>query len=189
MDGGEQEVKDEIEELASVSKPIPKDVHYIIYSDGSGSTDHFGGYAAIAVTPSLDDHCYIASCGCATHTEVGRAEFMAVLNSLHSIFDVRGINKHSSAVEMCENLGGRRIRVHIVSDREDLVGSINGMYSRKSNPDLWAQFAWYEQYMDITASHTKRETNPTQSLADKTASLMRCVLKDFVDMQSELNRM
>lgn len=169
-----------------LSTECPADVDYIIYTDGSGYTDHYGGFGAIALSSKYSAHCYIPSCGCSTHTETGRAEFLAVLNGLHSIFDE---NKWERESTLDSAFLYNKLKVHIVSDRADLVGSINGVYARASNCDLWAQFAWYEKYVSVTAEHVKRETNATQSIVDKTASLMRVVLKDFVENQTELKHM
>lgn len=165
----------------------PENVDFILFTDGSGYLDHLGGFGAIAVgVSSISSSGYIPSCGCATHTETGRAEFTAVLNGLHSILDVNGWDNESL---LESRFLGNRMKVHIVSDRADLVGSINRVYRRGSNSDLWAQYEWYERYMEITAEHVKRETNPTQSLVDKTASLMRLVLKDFVESEQEHKHM
>lgn len=169
-----------------LSVDAPEDVDYMLYTDGSGYTDHFGGYGAIALSAKHSAHCYIQSCGCATHTETGRAEFLAVLSGLHSILEENGWETESV---LDSRFQGDRLKVHIVSDRADLVGSINGYYRRKSNPDLWQQLAWYERYIDLTAEHVKRETHNVQSIADKTASLMRLVIKDFVEAQNEFNQM
>lgn len=73
--------------------------------------------------------------------------------------------------------------VKILSDREDLVGSINQIYARKRNGDLWAQFSWYERIFLIKAQHVKRETNNTHDTADRVASEMRLVLWDYLNTQ------
>lgn len=175
--------EDSLSQTQLISVKQPEDVGYILCTDGSGYTDHLGGFGAIALSTKYSAHCYINSCGCSTHTETGRAEFLAVLTGLHSILDANGWDKESKLDAM---FLGNKMKVHVVSDRADLVGSINNFYTRGQNADLWQQFAWYEKYMDISAEHVKRETHPTQSIVDKTASLMRVVLKDFVESQQEL---
>ena len=51
----------------------------------------------------------------------------------------------------------------IISDREDLVGVINGLYDSNKHGDLWARYAWYSDRFDIEAKWIK-ETNMLHSL-------------------------
>jgi hypothetical protein len=107
---------------------------------------------------------------------------MAILNALHAIVDKCGY-EHASQLELLKQ---NKPRVFILSDRMDLVGSMLGMYKRRTNLDLWAQFAWYTQYFACAAAHITRDTFPLHKSADALASELRLVLKDFADTQTDV---
>lgn len=114
--------------------------------------------------------------------ETGRAEFTAILTALHSIIDTLKWD-NDFALKALER---KRATVIVTSDREDLVGSINRVFKREKNRDLWVQFEWYEKYFDICAVHVKRDTHPTHNIVDAIASEMRIVLIDFFNTQREV---
>lgn len=153
---------------------------YKLFTDGSGFTDHIGGFASILVS-SNGNPC-ISSCGCSMHMETGRAEFMAMLQGLRTIFES---NNYDTRGEDLAFLERTKPGVLIISDRQDLVGSINNVYERKRNGDLWASFEWYEKYFDIEAVHVKRETVAIHKNADRIASGMRLVLLDYLETNKE----
>lgn len=147
---------------------------FLIVGDGSGFTDHFGGYGAITISIKNPKLTYERSFGCGTHMETGRAEFMAILSAMHAIVEKCEF-EHTPTLELLEKL---RPTIYILSDRMDLVGSILKIYRRKTNRDLWAQFEWYERYFDIKAAHIKRDTIELHKAVDAIASEMRIVLLD-----------
>lgn len=124
---------------------------------------------------------YVPVVGACTHVETGRAEMLGMLSALWAIMDTMHWDhkKYHLALER------DKPKVLIVTDREDMAGGVNGVYKRRRNPDLWAQFEWFENHFRIDAKHVKRETNKTQSIADKLASEARLVLKDFYKSQEE----
>lgn len=152
---------------------------WYLYTDGSGDTSLAGGYAAIAFNDKLCRR--IVSVGCSTHTTVGRAEFTAILNGLHSILT------ETKEYSKLQNLEVKKPTVLVITDRQDLAGCICGAFAKKSNGDLWARYSWYLNYFNITAVHIDRETNSMQSIADKAASNMYQVLKEFYQIQTESN--
>lgn len=154
---------------------------YKLFTDGSGFTDNIGGFASVLVVPDGSIKC-TASCGCSMHMGTSRAEFVAILHGLHTIIEANG---YDTKGEDMINLLSSKPKVLIVSDRQDLVGSINNVYSRKRNGDLWAAFSWYETIFDIEAVHTKRETVAIHKDADRLASAMRLVLLDFIEQHKE----
>lgn len=162
--------------------PSSEDYDFLIIADGSGWTDHIGGYGAIILSVTSPHITYEPAFGASTHTETGRAEFMAILNALHAIVDKCGY-EHANQLELLKK---NKPRVFILSDRMDLVGSLLGMYKRRTNLDLWAQFAWYTQYFACTAAHITRDTFPLHKSADALASELRLVLKDFADTQTDV---
>lgn len=115
--------------------------------------------------------------------DTDRAELQAVLSSFQAIMiEHNWLNKDGL---MYLQAAGKRIQV--VSDREALVGGINGVFKHNTNPDLWVQFDWYARLFDISARHVKRETHFVHNIADALASEMRIVIKDFVTTQRENN--
>lgn len=155
---------------------------FTLYTDGSGFTDHYGGFAAVVLSNKNIGPLYTPACGCSTHMETGRAEFSAILLGLHTILETTGwINSTCSMLQLQIN----KPRVLIVSDRQDLVGSINKIFRRKQNGDLWASFEWYAQYFDIEAVHVGRETVALHKTADRMASGLREVIMDYVLIQKE----
>lgn len=159
---------------------------FCLVTDGSGYLEHAGGWAAI-LTSSIFPKCrYVPSCGCCTHTETGRAEFLAILTGLHTIVELM---EYEASTQRLLDLEMIRPTVHILSDREDLVKSINGEYNRNKNLDLWAQFSWYEQHFDITAEHSRRNVTPAQVQVDTIASTLRLVLIDYVQNQTDSGKL
>lgn len=113
------------------------------------------------------------------HMETGRAEFTAILSGLNALMDLNKWRENLSALKLF------RKQILIVSDRQDLVGSINNIYSRKANGDLWASFAWYEKFFKIEAVHVHRETVEMHKAVDRIASELRMQLKAFEIVQKE----
>ena len=156
-----------------------KKFEYIIVCDGSGYTDHVGGFGAIILGNKPVGSMYEVTFGCSMHMETGRAEFTAILSGLNALLDTK---KWRNNVDLSQVF---KKHILIVSDREDLVGSINKVYGRKANKDLWASFEWYEKYFDIEAVHVKRETVELHKAVDRVASELRMQLKAFEITQKE----
>lgn len=152
---------------------------YVIVSDASSYTDYVSAHAALVLKFGKEGLVTIkTACGSNTMTETGRAEFNAVLLGLHTVDEL-------------ENGVTRKRNICVLSDREDLVGSIRGIYKRKANRDLWASFEWYSAVWDIDAYHVKRNTFAMHNKADCIASELRIVLNDFLtssDIQNEAVR-
>lgn len=141
-----------------------------------------GGFGAIILSNKGVGPFYTSTFGGATHMETGRAELTAMLAGLHAILDVNGW----MGTGVMKQLAARKDNVLIVTDREDLVGSINRIYKRgEAHGDLWAQFEWYERYFYIEAVHAHRETVELHKAADRIASEMRIVIKEMDTVQRE----
>jgi ribonuclease HI len=156
-----------------------KKFDYTIVCDGSGYTDHVGGFGAIILGNKNNTPVYETAYGCSTHMETGRAEFTAILTGLGALMYVKGWREDLKTLALFKK------HILIISDRQDLVGSINNYYSRKANRDLWVSFEWYEKYFSIEAVHVKRETVPMHQVADRMASELRMQLKAFEVVQKE----
>jgi hypothetical protein len=92
------------------------------------------------------------------------------------------------------NLEARKSTVYWLSDRQDLVASIrrdekgNTYYGRRSNKDLWQRLQWYEKYFNITAVWAARNVNAWQALADAASSECRSMMKDYIQILKQDNR-
>ncbi len=155
---------------------------FYLYTDGSGHTDGFGGWAALIL--STRHNVYSQLMAGHSATTVARAEFHALLDGLQFILETM---KWESPLEI-ERLEREPATVLWNSDREDLVRSVtrdaegNPIYRRKASPDLWARFAFYERLFQIEAQHTPRETNPYHNIVDRFASDARVLIKDYVQL-------
>lgn len=104
-----------------------------------------------------------------------RAEFLGLLFGLHGLFEEMEWNS-SLKLRALEN---HPALVVWFSDRESLVKSVAGEYRRRTQPDLWKQLEWYEQYLDLRPVHVHRDTVPWQNAADMLASESRVLIKDY----------
>lgn len=167
----------------SQPQPIPSltnlpgsdEYDFLIIGDGSGFTDHLGGFGAVVISSKHPKLTYERAFGCSTHTETGRSEFKALLDAMHAIIDKCDL-EHTSNLEMLER---NKPVIYLLSDRQDLIGSILRIYKRRTNKDLWAMFEWYEKYFTIKAAHIPRDTFSIHKSVDAIASEMRMVLIDF----------
>ncbi len=161
----------------------PEKFDFQIYTDGAGYTDNFAGCAVTGVSKRFSKFFQRATAFWGIETD--RAEFEGVLLGLHTILNVMGIEN----VPQHRMLQAEPMTVLVISDREDLVGSMSGEnfnskppYERRANKDLWARFAWYEQYFQIIAAHRERNTNPLQGASDRLASEVRVMMKNYVEI-------
>jgi hypothetical protein len=123
----------------------------------------------------------------ATGTTVERQEITAMLDGLQIITDWQ---------EAAGILG--RISMPVVlwyTDREAAAlcawrkDDGQPFYRRKSSPDLWARFEWYEKRMRIVPLWTPRKDHPIQDLADGLASEGRVAFKEWVQYMINENRL
>ena len=142
----------------------------------------FGGYSSLAIInkPNAPAKmaCYV---GGAFGTSVERMEFAGLLEGLQSIMDTGTFNKSAGLAE----LTFRRPRVAWFTDRESLALSCwapdgEPFYRRKSCPDLWARFEWYERLFTIIPLFTSRTTHPAQDIPDQLSAEARVLVKDWV---------
>lgn len=155
---------------------LPEPPAFTLYTDGSGHADGFGGAAALLLAPkhSAVRTAVIAASG--TTTE--RMEFEALLAGLQLICDLLGKpSKYFGALD--------RPVVHWVSDRESLVLAVlrdeknEPIYRRKSTPDLWCRFEYYEKLLTIIPQFSKRKSCPHHDIMDKRASEARQLMKEY----------
>lgn len=161
---------------------IPTDYDFELYTDGSGHADTFGGHSVIGVSNKYNK--YFVRAGAIYGTTTDRQEFEAFLNGLQGILDVMEWN---SGGEL-KMLAARRPSVFWISDRENLVGSVtldekgHSLFKRKSSPDLWARYAFYETIFAVTAVHRDRNTVAFQAMADRISSECRVLIKNYIEI-------
>jgi ribonuclease HI len=157
--------------------PLKRD--YALYTDGSGHKDGIGGACSIAIRNS--DNTLQVAREAATHTTVARMEFIALLRGLELICRMEGLKSPYSYAKATED----RKTVFWLSDRKDLVLSVAGIYCKKSNLDLWAQYAFYETILDIHPFHTTRNAHPLNKKCDKYAGDCRRIMKELTTIDKK----
>lgn len=162
----------EILEIPSKDQILWKAYDYVIFTDGSGYQDGYGGAASLIYSYKylLADKPLIKVVADSV-TTVDRMEFVALLNALQHI-EAHHPEKLSKAV---------RRRILWYCDREALVKSVNGEYKRKASKDLWHWFSYFEPYFNVSGVHLKRTTNPEHDKVDLLASDARTLIKDYME--------
>ena len=111
-----------------------------------------------------------------------RAELTAILEGLYRVYVYFEMIKRKLSTKT-----KKKPTILIVSDREDLVGVINKLYTSNKHGDLWARYEWYSALFDIEAKWIKRETNMMHSLSDRLASGFRLVMSDYIQSQESVD--
>jgi ribonuclease HI len=175
-----KEIPSLAEEIAGFMELSKKGYSFVLATDGSGWQDGFGGGCSIVLDINKGNM-YYRFFG-AYGTSVERSEFEALLYGLESIMTENGWYNGCSL----NNLSILRPKVLWITDRESLALSVKinpstgqSYYKRKASPDLWARFEWFEERFEIDAQHIKRMTSPMQNLADRLASEMRTLTKNY----------
>ena len=150
---------------------------FMLFTDGSSyDQDLYGGWAAYARTP--DKSVKLFRMGAVSGTTVDRAEMTAILEGLNMVLEA------SYAMPRQIPMGQHhwKPRVQLFSDRENLVLSIQAVYARSNNPDLWKRFEYFEAHMVIDANHVADETAFEEFvLVDLHASSARIMVKNYAD--------
>lgn len=170
---------DQREKILEGFRNDKRPVEWLIWTDGSGHTDGYGGYGAIAarVKSRAGIHPGPLRASAAIHgTTVNRAEFTGLLEALQMI--------HSS--EMKARGGGSSmypsvpVRVRWFSDRENLVLGVgldpatgDPYYARHVDQDLWARYDWYAKSILVYPVYVARNTLAFQARCDYVASFGR----------------
>lgn len=149
---------------------------FLVWTDGSGYKDGFGGWAAYVHTPDKTHELF--RMGAVVGTSVDRAELTGIIEGLQMVADLMTIIPHKLAM-------GQRVwkpKVKMYSDRENLVLSIQKVNARSNSPDLWRRFEFYEGFMALDANHVLRETDfPEFVFVDLHASSARIIAKQYAE--------
>ena len=161
-----------LESLRKDTSPID----WMVWTDGSGHVDGFGGYGAVAMRVRLLGNTCIpiqrasaAICG----TTVNRAEFTGLLEALQVIHTIEmgGRGQGASMYPVIP------VRVRWFSDRENLVLGVatnpetgEAWYGRNVDQDLWARYDWYAKSIIVRPVHIERNSMAMQAKCDFIAS-------------------
>lgn len=148
---------------------------FLVFSDGSGHIDGYGGWASYM--KSVDGRFSMYRAGSMIGTSVDRMEMTAMLEGLQMVLEI--IPHADQSPRLMKTW---KPKVDLFSDRENMVLSIRGTYSRSNSADLWRRFEFYESLMVIEAFHVPRETDyPEFVQVDLDASSGRILIKDFAE--------
>jgi len=149
-----------------------------IVTDGSGHADGFAGGSCAIFIP---DRTPIYACSAETHSSTERGEFSGLLRGLAILTDVMEWTPRQ--ISDAPYLG--KWPVKWITDRESLALAVARndagvpFYSRRSTPDLWASFEFFEKFLDVHALFEDRCSTPEMKVADTLASDARQTLKNF----------
>jgi len=113
-----------------------------------------------------------------------------LLAGLQGILDIMNWNNTQSR----RLIQAKPPSVYWVTDRENLVGSVtrgpdgSPLFKRKSTPDLWARFEWYEKHFAVSGVWRERNTVAWQKMADGVASECRTLMQNYVGITRLENR-
>lgn len=164
--------------------PDPKAHEFIIYTDGSGYADGYGGSASLMVSEKYEKREIRVSSY--SHTSTDRAEFEALLMGLQSIIECMEWGEESEIKSL--KFHPKKKTVCWFTDRESLVLAIwrdedgHPIYKRRKQGDLWARFEFYEQLFDITPILIERNSLEEHEYVDRLASESRLLVKEYLEI-------
>lgn len=148
---------------------------FLLFTDGSGHEDGFGGWAAVALHKSTGK--LHEAYGCESRTSTDRMEWAGLLAGL----------------EMCRSLAVTDYRLLIpgkprivwYNDRESVVKYVQSVHGYNSSKDLLARYHSLAATVELTAQHVKIEQDiPAFTFVDLHASSLRIAIKDYVQSVS-----
>ncbi len=187
-----------LEEVA----PDPYQHDYVLYTDGSGCTAGWGGYAA--VWERIDLHGEFRapiSQGCLVTgtygSTVSRSEFNALLDGVHSILTERAreLREQAEAARdeaqlyklgtegiLNQFTGPERVSILWYTDRNSLAQSF--LYNERGDPlnaktkerDLWLRWSFMAKHVCITPMCRPRNVVDGQAVCDELAGVARKLL-------------
>lgn len=194
----DEDVFDWLEAVA----PDPYEHDYVLYTDGSGCSSGWGGYAAVYERIELaddfrspvDSGAFVAGTYGST---VQRSEFSALLDGVYKILRDRCEDlKEQAAAEpefayklgtegvLNQLLGPDRISILWYTDRNNLAQCFlfdeNGeaLLARTKERDLWMRWSFMAKHVCLTPMCRARNVVPGQAVCDRLAGVARTLLKD-----------
>lgn len=185
-----------LEEVA----PDPYEHDCVLYTDGSGCTEGWGGYAAVweridligEVRAPVSRGCYVAGTYGST---VSRSEFSALLDGVHSILTERGRELQEQTTDSAELYkigtegilnqftGPDRVSILWYTDRSSLAHAFlynedgDPLMSRMKERDLWMRWSFMAKHVCITPMCRPRNVVDGQAICDALAGAARALLK------------
>lgn len=146
---------------------------YLVFTDGSGHQDGYGGWAALAIETATGRKMF--RMGGQSGTSVERMELTALIEGLLMCAE---LGRLSLAVEAHQVYFRKTVLWR--SDRESLVKTITGEYRRSTEPDLWKRLDVVMARFAISAEHVSRENDfPEFGPVDLHASTARIMMKSY----------
>lgn len=184
----------EMHQAVLAAAPVKEDHDFVLITDGSGTdATRIGTGSAWILRPQASHAGFTVlrgACG-STFGSIQRAEMMAGLEGLRALSVALKIESLPNVKTYGEMVTGRRpervedldpscrARVWWVCDRENLVLQMarkpdgNTYYARRTEPDLWYAFWWFEHLFRITPVWRERNTSPDQVEVDRVAGESR----------------
>ena len=157
---------------------------FVVYTDGSGYSDGYGGSASYMRSEKHDkEETRLASF---SHVSTDRAEFEALLMGLQSILECMGWTGKGDTKRL--EASPNKPTVCWFTDRESLVLSIwrdedgQTIFRRKKQKDLWARFEFYETLFDISPFLIPRNSEEEHAFVDRLASEGRLLVKEYYEI-------
>lgn len=145
---------------------------YAMYTDGSGHADTYGGAGCLIIPAGYTKGTRVAMAR--NHTSTARMEHEALLLGLEYICNADKLHSRLTSYEVV-----KKPTVFWLSDREDLVLSVAGVYQRKHNLDLWHRVSWFERLVDIHPYYAPRASTEGNIQMDELAGACRRMAKDL----------
>lgn len=189
--------------------PDPYEHDFVLYTDGSGCSAGWGGYAAVYERIDLVDELRApVSQGVVVSSTYGstvsRSEMNALLDGVHRILSERcAVIQDRTAVDSefgyrvgtegaLEQISGpERVRILWYTDRENLAKSMlfdasgEPLMSRRKERDLWLRWSFMARHVCLTPMHRPRNSVPGQAVCDALAGIARQRLKDALEQLKE----
>jgi ribonuclease HI len=140
--------------------------HAYLFADGSSARkDDIGAWASFVVTKDARKLLY----GVNFPTTITRCELLPIIEGLRWI-------KGNWAK-------GAGFRVRVTSDSEYTVKTLNGLYERRKNTELWAAVDEASKGMHVTYVWRERNTMPYMTLCDGVCGMLR---RQTINLMSRL---
>ena len=192
--------------------PDPYEHDYVLYTDGSGCSKGWGGYAAVFERIELQGELRAPVSGGAVvagtyGSTVQRSEFNAFLDGVHKILTTRCEEmieeaksddalryKYGTEGVLNQLQGPDRLTILWYTDRNNLAQSFlydeegDPLMSRKKERDLWMRWSFMTKHVCITPMYRPRNVVDGQAVCDKLAGAARSLLLEAEEAFAEVTQ-
>lgn len=191
---------------AAFRETAPREMEhdYLLYTDGSGCTKGWGGYASLIHEIDLDSETGFRGVArswpliAGTYgSTVQRCEFNAMIDGVHSIIskkcaDIVDEAKYDDEMRytlgsegvMSQLRGPDRLTIMWFTDRANLASSF--LFNEDGSPhnardkerDLWMRWSWMSRHVCITPIAIPRNSIDEQAVCDAWAGAARAAMRD-----------